>query len=33
MVTKADALKNKVRQHLVRISQNVTDSPTPRPQN
>ena len=33
MVDKADLIKTKVRQHLVRISQNATDSPTPRPQN
>jgi len=33
MVDKADLLKSKVRQHLVRVSQNATDSPTPRPKN
>jgi len=33
MVTKADQIKNKVRKHSVRISQNATDDPTPRPQN
>ena len=31
MVDKADQIKNKVRQHSVRVSQNATDSPTPRP--
>jgi len=31
MVDKADLIKTKVRQHEVRISQNATDSPTPRP--
>lgn len=30
---KAAQLMNKVRQHFVRISQNATDSPTPRPRN
>jgi len=33
MVDKADQIKNKVRQHSVRVSQNATDSPTPRPKN
>ena len=33
MVDKADLIKAKVRRHLVRISQNATDSPTPRPKN
>ncbi len=33
MTDKADQLKNKVRQHAVRVSQNATDSPTPRPKN
>jgi len=33
MVDKADLIKTKVRQHGVRISQNATDSPTPRPKN
>jgi len=31
MVDKADLIKSMVRKHLVRISQNATDSPTPRP--
>jgi len=29
----ADKLKNKVRQHSVRVSQNATDSPIERPKN
>lgn len=31
MVDKADAIKNKVRNHSVRVSTNVTDFPTNRP--
>ena len=33
MVDKADQIKNKVRQHGVRVSWNATDNPTPRPKN